>query len=219
MGSLTRTPPGRAGRLWLEHRLHTADRGAQLLDRKLRILRTEEERFRLLAERTGADWRRLCAEADVWLRRGALLGGQREIRLSQAEQPADVTIEWGAVMGVRYPRRAICRPGGGQTPQRGPGTAALAEATVAYRQALAAAAEHASALRACQVIEREVDKTRRLLRAIQDRWMPRLQCALRELTERLEEDERSETVRRRWAAACHGQMGERHDTASPASHG
>ncbi|HEU4420979.1 MAG TPA: V-type ATP synthase subunit D [Pilimelia sp.] len=203
MGSLARVPPGRAGRLWLEHRLHTADRGAGLLDRKLRILRTEQERFRLLAERTGADWRKLCAEADAWLRRGALLGGQREIRLSQAEQPADVTIEWGAVMGVRYPRRALCRPRGGQAARRGPGTAALAEATAAYDRVLVAAADHAAALAACQVIEREVDETRRLLRAIQDRWVPRLQGALRELTERLEEDERSETVRRHWAAARH----------------
>jgi V/A-type H+-transporting ATPase subunit D len=198
MTELVRVPPGRAGRLWLRRRLGTAGRGAELLDRKLRILRTEQEHFRILAQRTGAEWRATYAEADTWLRRGAVLGGQRELRLCQAEQPAEVAVEWSAVMGVRYPRRATCVPGGGGPGQRAPGTAAVAEAASAYCHALVAAADHAAALAACRVIDAEVAHTRRLLRAIEDRWMPRLERALSELTQRLEEDERSESVRRRW---------------------
>ncbi|HSO55578.1 MAG TPA: V-type ATPase, D subunit, partial [Actinomycetes bacterium] len=51
-------PPGRAGRLWLRGRLATAERGLDLLDRKLRILRREQERLRLLERRTAEELRR-----------------------------------------------------------------------------------------------------------------------------------------------------------------
>jgi vacuolar-type H+-ATPase subunit D/Vma8 len=42
--------------------------------------------------------------------------------------------------------------------------------------------------------------TRRRLRAIQDRWMPRLEEAGRAVAEALEEQEREEGMRMRWAA-------------------
>lgn len=48
-----RTPPGRAGRLRLRHSLDVAERGADLLERKLRILRAEHERL-LRAEAAAA---------------------------------------------------------------------------------------------------------------------------------------------------------------------
>ena len=80
-----RVPPGRAGRLWLRGRLATAERGLDLLDRKLRILRREQERLRLLERRTGEELRRRCGDADRWLLRAALLGGQRGLRLGTAE--------------------------------------------------------------------------------------------------------------------------------------
>src|SRR4051794_8304797 len=103
MRELRGVPPGRAGRLWLRRRLDTARRGVGLLDRKLRILRGEQERLRLLAERTGADWEAACADADAWLARAAVLGGQREIRLAAAPPQTEVEISWGSVMGARYP--------------------------------------------------------------------------------------------------------------------
>jgi vacuolar-type H+-ATPase subunit D/Vma8 len=43
--------------------------------------------------------------------------------------------------------------------------------------------------------------TRLRLRALADRWLPRLEGALALLVQRLEEAERAETVRTRWAAA------------------
>ena len=42
-------PPGRAGRLWLQRRLQVARRGADLLDRKLRLLADELGRLRTLS--------------------------------------------------------------------------------------------------------------------------------------------------------------------------
>jgi len=49
-------------------------------------------------------------------------------------------------------------------------------------------------------VEREMAATRRRLRAIQDRWMPRLEEAGRAVAEALEEQEREEGMRMRWAA-------------------
>ena len=60
-------PPGRAGRLWLQRRLQVARRGADLLDRKLRLLADELGRLRTDSARTGAEWDRRCADAERWL--------------------------------------------------------------------------------------------------------------------------------------------------------
>jgi V/A-type H+-transporting ATPase subunit D len=199
MADQRRVPPGRAGRLWLLARLRTGHLATDLLDRKLRILRTEQERFRLLAERTGALWQESCQRADEWGVRGAMLGGQRELRLAAGAEPADVTVAWAGVMGVRYPVGATCRIPDVSGADRGPGTAALVEAAAAYRTAVRAAAAHAAAAAACRTVDAEVTATRRRLRAIADRWVPRLETALRELSSRLEETERAETVRLRWA--------------------
>jgi V/A-type H+-transporting ATPase subunit D len=201
---LRQVPPGRAGRLWLRRRLDTAARGITLLDRKLRILRTEQERAALLAERTGAQWSQRCADADRWLARAALLGGDREIRLCTVPPVAEVTVTWGAVMGTRYPTGATCRPYQPTGTERPPGTAALTEAATAYAAALRAAVEHAAAVRSQHILDREVASTRLRLRALTDRWLPRLEGALSDLVQRLEEAEREETVRIRWAATRDG---------------
>lgn len=94
-------PPGRAGRLWLQRRLETARRGADLLDRKLRILQGEVGRLRESAAQTAAAWDHDQAEADQWLLRAALLNGQRAIRQSADGVPADVRISYSITMGVR----------------------------------------------------------------------------------------------------------------------
>ena len=54
---------------------------------------------------------------------------------------------------------------------------------------------------AVRVLEAQETATRRRLRAIEDRWIPRLQQALTELQFKLEEDEHNDAVRLRWAAA------------------
>jgi len=182
-------------------RLRAARLAADLLDRKLRILRAEQERFALLTRRTGDRWRASWRTADTWGIRAALLGGQRELRLSAATVPADARVTWTTVMGVRYPVEATCRPPEPGAGDRGPGTAAVVEATGFYRAALTAAVEHAAAESARRTVDAEVAATRRRRRAIADRWVPRLEAALRDLTAELEETERAETVRLRWAAA------------------
>lgn len=193
-----RVPPGRAGRLWLRRRLGTARLAADLLDRKLRILRGEQARLAALARDSGAVWEAAWRAADSWGLRAAMLGGRRELRLG-ASSPAEVDIAWGTVMGLRYPAVATCRvpdaPAGGHEP----GTAAVVEAAAAYRTALRAGAEHAAASAALRAVDAEVAATRRRWRAVQQRWIPRLEAALLDLGQRLEEAERAEGVRQRWS--------------------
>jgi V/A-type H+/Na+-transporting ATPase subunit D len=189
-------PPGRAGRLWLQRRLETARRGADLLDRKLRILQAELDRIRDSAARTGARWRDCQDEAERWLLRAALLGGQRAIRLADDGMPADITVSATVTMGIRYPAAATCAfPA--SAAWDGP---ALAGARQAHRAALAAAVEHAAAAEAVRVIEAETLATRYRLRAIRDRWVPRLEQALAEVTFAIEELERADAARLRLAA-------------------
>lgn len=193
-------PPGRAGRLWMARRLGTAQRAVSLLDRKLRILRTEQERFTLLAQRTAARWLAAREDAERWLLRATLLGGQREVRLSTAMPDAEVEVRFATVMGARYPAEAHCRAAEPPPGARDPGTAAMLVARRAYQVALEAAVAHAAAIGAQRVIEVEVAETRRRLHAISDRRIPALQADLHDLDQRLEEAERAETVRLRWVA-------------------
>ena len=189
-------PPGRAGRLWLQRRLQTARRGCELLDQKLRILQDEAGRLRTAAARTAAEWERCHARADEWLLRAGLLGGQRAIRLSAGPAPADVTISYATIMGVRFPARATCA-----SPQ--PATwdgPVLTVAREAHRAALAAAVDHAVAAEALRLVEAEALATRYRLRAVRDRWVPRLEQALAEVTFAVEEQERADAARLRLAA-------------------
>jgi V/A-type H+-transporting ATPase subunit D len=194
-----RVPPGRAGRLWLRGRLATAERGLELLDRKLRILRREQERLRLLERRTGEELRRSCGDAERWLLRAALLGGQRGL-------------------GIRYPAEATCalpKP----APPPPAATAALGPATDAYRAALAAAVAHAAATAAVRVVDEEVAETRQRLRAIENRRIPRLHAALAELELSLDELEQADNARLRRAMtgpAGRRGRGDDHDQSHPA---
>jgi V/A-type H+-transporting ATPase subunit D len=193
-------PPGRAGRLWLQRRIAVAERGADLLDQKLRILHAERQRFGLQAERTAAAWAAACREADGWLLRGALLGGQRALRLAADQRPADVQVGWAQVMGVRYPADATCTPPPVDPDEAPPAGQAVVAAREAHRRAAVAAVQHAAASAALRVVDAEEAATRRRLRAIQDRWAPRLRAALEEIELALDEQEQADGVRLRWAA-------------------
>jgi V/A-type H+/Na+-transporting ATPase subunit D len=195
-------PPGRAGRIWIVRRLETARRGADLLDRKLRILQGELARRQAAAAETEAHWDRCQADAQTWLLRASLLGGQRAITLASDGQRAGVTVRYELAMGVRYPSRATCTFPSPAT-WDGP---VVARTRQAHRTALAAAAEHAAATAAVRVVDAEVRATRYRLRAVQDRWIPALEQALADVTFELEEQERSDAARLRLAS---------HPTAAP----
>ena len=51
-----------------------------------------------------------------------------------------------------------------------------------------------------RIVDAEVAEVQRRKRAIADRWVPRLEAALRDLAQRLDDQERDELVRLHWVA-------------------
>jgi V/A-type H+/Na+-transporting ATPase subunit D len=186
-------PPGRAGRLWLVQRLAVASRAADLLDRKLRVLTAELERAQAAARDSGREWDAACRDAQRWLLRAMLLGGERAVRLAGGVADAEVTVTYTVTMGARHPAGGQYTTG---EPEGWDG-AAVAQARQAHRAALAAAVRHAAATAAVAVMQAETDATRYRLRAVRDRWLPRLSQALAEVEFVLEEQERADAARLR----------------------
>jgi V/A-type H+-transporting ATPase subunit D len=189
-------PPGRAGRLRLERRLQVARRGADLLDRKLRILQRELPRLRAEAASAARDWEQCAADADRWLLRAALLGGQRSIRLAGSDAPAEVDVTYGVTVGVRHPVACNCT----FPAPRGWAGPTIATARHAHEAALEAAARSAAASAALQIMETEAAATRLRLRAVKDRWIPLLEQARSEVALAIDEQERADGARLRLAA-------------------
>lgn len=199
MVALRGMPPGRAGVLWLQHRLGVAHRAADLLDRKLRILRGERQRLELLVRRTEEEWAESSREADASLLLTLLVDGERAIRLASPSSPAEVAVQWEQSMGVRFPAAASCTVPAEEPDAPPVGGAALVAAGAAHRRALEVGVEHAAALAALAMMEDEERSTRRRLRAIENRWVPRLDQAMARLRVGLDERDHAEAVRLRWA--------------------
>lgn len=194
--------PGRAGRLRLRHSLDVAMRGAALLERKLRVLRDHHER--LTARRTAAEraWHEALAEAEGWLLRGLLLGGERALETAAVADRAAVTVTWTNSMGVRHPADADCRDARRVAQEADPGNTALAHAATAYRSAVRAAAACAAAQAASRLVGAELDRTRHRLRALSHHWIPRLTAELAAAELALEQAEHEDAVRRRAAGSA-----------------
>lgn len=195
MAELRRLPPGRSGRLWLAARLAAAHRAADLHDRKLRALLDEYERLSRQAESARHAWQDGWREAQRWHLRAAMLGGESDLRLSSPAGWAELTVTQHSVMGATYPVAATCVPPEPSPTDRSPGTAAGVRAAAVSGQALQAAAALGAIEAGRRVLEAEIANTRRRLRAIARRWIPRLEAALVELNQELEEAERAGTVR------------------------
>ncbi len=196
-------PPGRAGRLWLERRLLAARRGADLLDRKLRILEADLAELAVYAGQAEREWNELAAAADRALLIASLLGGQRAITLAASPGYAQVSVRFTEAMGVRRPADASCDP----PPE--PGTWAsqpVVHARHAHQEALNAAVKYAVAARALQVVETETAATRVRLRSIKDRLIPRLEQARNQVVLTIDEQERSDGARVRRAGPGAGLM-------------
>ncbi len=180
-------------------RLETAERGRDQLDRKLRILVQDQERMRILAERAGAEWRTAFKEADTWLLRAALLGGQDAIRAAAAGSLAEVDVTWVSEMGLTYPAAVELRSAPGRPSRRR--QRSVAPTVAAFRAALLAGARSAAAEEAVRRLEQETALTKRRLRALEKRWLPWLQVGLRERELLLEQAEQEDGVRARRALA------------------
>lgn len=192
-----RIPPGRAGRMWLRRRLPAVRHGLDVLDKKLWILRREQDRLAQNAARTEAEWSAACRAADEWLRRVTRLGGRRAVRLAAGDHLAEVHVHWADAVGTSYPARVSCAfPDPGAAAPL-PITTALLPARNAYRAALRAGLEHAVAAEAARIVADEVASTNRRIRALKDRLLPLLEEALAAVELSLDEMERADIDRAR----------------------
>jgi len=198
-------PPGRAGRLWLAARLAAAVRGAELLDRKRLLLRSEHDRRLLRRDETARRWEQSCLRAERWAERAGVLGGEADVAMvaDAVAGLAVAEVRWCNTMGVVHPDDARCAPATPSPDALAAANAALAPAAAAFRDALDAAVAHAVAAEAFRRVEVELDATQRRLRGIERHRVPNLRRALQDLTLRLEELEREERVVTRWAQGRH----------------
>jgi len=196
-----RVPPGRPGRLWLEHRLATADRGARVLAQKRRaLIHLRSDLDSRLAD-AGTEWEAAARNASDWLARATTLSGERRVRLALAYSGtrASVVVNWQNTLGVLHPVDATLElPEPSDVAALG-GNAALASAAEAHRLALQAAARYAVVKAAHERISAELAATARRARAVERRWIPEHRAALERVVLALEEGERDEAVRIRWA--------------------
>jgi V/A-type H+/Na+-transporting ATPase subunit D len=193
-----RHPPGRAGRLWLDHRLALAERGADLLDKKRRVLAQEERRLRMLARQTAEAWRRAAREADTWLNRAAVIAGEEKLAMLAVQQPpAGVKVHLRSSMGVTFAAETEIDLGADTVNVSG-GSAAADLAVVATRRAIVAAVDEAVAQSALRRVSAERLLTTRRQRAVERRWVPALSAAARRLEAALDELEREEATRALW---------------------
>ncbi|OJV60913.1 MAG: hypothetical protein BGO38_09300 [Cellulomonas sp. 73-145] len=193
-------PPGRAGRLWLRARLSTAQKGRDQLDRKLRILLPEQQRLQTRLERREATWSQAYAEAQTWLLRAVLLGGEDVVRCAAPSGTAEVEVVWTSAMGLSYPEDVLVRTG----PADGAvlaGNAAVVPATAAFQAALVAGARAAAAREAVARLAAEIAVTRRRMRALDKRWLPWLRERLAALELTLEQTEQEDGMRLRRAVS------------------
>lgn len=198
---MIRVPPGRAGQVKLRRRLATAHRGIDILSRKQRLLADERDRRLPQAASARTAWEDACTGAELWCSRSLRMGHRSQIVLvaAQISSPATVRVDWRNVMAVSIPGNTSCDfPDFGLAGASG-GTSATDRAVVALADALEKAAEHAAIQRALANIDAELLQTRRRLRLLERRRLPELELALRGSRNRLEQSEREDTLRLRWA--------------------
>lgn len=193
-----RHPPGRAGRMWLGHRLAVAQRGVDLLDKKRRVLMQEERRLRVVARDAAAEWNHVAREAETWLNRAAIMAGEEKLSMLAAQHPAaSVAVRWRSSMGVVFAAEADVDLGPVPADPSG-GSAAADLAVSAYRRAVGPAVNEAAARSALSRISRERELTARRQRAVERRWVPALADAMARLDGVLDEVEREEATRALW---------------------
>ncbi|MGH7618717.1 MAG: V-type ATP synthase subunit D [Gemmatimonadaceae bacterium] len=197
-----RTPPGRAGRLWLRDRLASARSAAELLDHKRRELESEQHRMQTILGRRARDWHSATIEARRWLGRVDATNGARAMQMAAVleRERAKVRLTWRQVMGVRYPTDFDVEIPPAPAVASLNGGAALVFALDASARAAKAAVAHAVARTALARIQADVQRTVRRLRALQLRAIPAHEEALRALEVQLDEQDREDAVNARWAA-------------------
>jgi len=178
-----------------------ARRGAEVLDEKRRTLLREQQRLAVRLAEAGADWEQRAGEAARWNDRAATIAGARRLRLAGAHRGdrAEITVEWRNTLGAVFPAGASVRLGKHPDFVGLGGGASVALAADAHTTALQAAAAYAAAAAAHEAVRAELAATARRLRAIEHRWIPEHEAALRRLALELDQMELEDRIRVRWS--------------------
>ncbi|MGN5382251.1 V-type ATP synthase subunit D [Streptomyces lasalocidi] len=110
-------------------------------------------------------WERLV-EADGWLVRGSLLGGEGALGEAAPVDRTRVDIGWATLMGVRHPATVSWTDPVRSPGERTPPNTALAHAAAACRAAVQAAAQYAAHQAAAELLAAEAARTRQRVRAL-----------------------------------------------------
>lgn len=182
-------------RQWKE----AAQRGRDVLEQKLELLRREWDRRRALREeaaRVAETKLRVAREA---LRRARIELGRSAVDAVALAQPAAPPIEWKweRLAGVRLP--SLTAPSRRFHASYGTGgsSASLDAAGAAFEEAYAALVALASHEAACSALRRATLRTLRRVNALDHAVLPQIRRELRDIADALEEDEREESSRRK----------------------
>lgn len=196
-----RPPPGRAGRLWLARRVELGRRGAEVLDLKRSSLLREQERLATRLAAAEEEWAWRAHEAATWNARAVSLAGERRLRLASQHGTgkAAVSFSWENALGAIFPAGATVEIAAAPDLVALGGGAAVSLSFAAHARALEAAATCAAARASIEAVNAELLATSRRLQAIETRWVPEHEAALARLELALDEAERDEITRVRWA--------------------
>jgi V/A-type H+-transporting ATPase subunit D len=196
-----RAPPGRAGRLWLVRRLEIARRGVDVLDQKRQTLLREQQRLSEVLASATRTWELKAREAGEWNDRSLAIAGERRLRLAAVHVAGrcEVEVEWRNALGTVFPAGALVRLAPPPDFVALGGGSVVAFAARAHADAAAAAAGYAAARAAHEAVTAELAATTRRQRAIERRWIPEHEAALHHIELALDEREREDIARVRWA--------------------
>jgi vacuolar-type H+-ATPase subunit D/Vma8 len=203
--------------MWLAGRIATAERARDLLEQKRAVLiGAEREAARRSAEAT-TEWHARATTAERWLERTAVLDGERPQRIARAHAgaPAEMHVRFGMTMGVGVPADPSVELAPAPDVALLPGGASLIAAITSHRDAVEAALRAAVAATAHARLAAELSSTVRRVRAIESRWLPLHERALAALEQELDENDRSEGARIRWAARREVRAGTTDGTETP----
>jgi V/A-type H+-transporting ATPase subunit D len=190
-------PPTRSNLLRIKHELQFARNGYEILDRKREVLTTELIHVAHSAqELEDRVWKQL-AEAYTALGHAKLSMGQEHVEWAAmaVSKTVEVQVKFRGVMGVPIPLVEAHGEPPAMPYSLGDTTAALDEASVAFRQVLSQLPELAELEASVWRLAGELRKTQRRVNALQYIFIPNYIETVSFIEASLEEREREETFR------------------------